>query len=191
MRAAHRLRPRRAPRAAGGRRCSPTDLAAHPAGSSFETTCTRRDGDELPVEVHVGRIEAATPLLVVTLRDRTELEAGRTARFEAEAKYRALVEHIPAVVYLDPVDEDSESIYVSPQVVELLGHQPGRVADRPYAWRHHVHPEDIERAWDEYRHAYNAHEPLNHEYRMVHEDGTSAGSSSRRTRSTTRPASPG
>ena len=35
-----------------------------------------------------------------------------------------------------------------------------------------MHPEDIERAWDEYRHAYNAHEPLNHEYRMIHEDGS-------------------
>ena len=149
-----------------------TDLADHPAGSAFETTCTRRDGVELPVEVHIGRIESASPLLVVTLRDRTEVEAGRAARFEAEAKYRALVEHIPAVVYLDPVDEDSESIYVSPQVVELLGIQQEEWLTNPYAWRHHVHPEDIDRAWDEYQHAYNAHEPLNHEYRMVHEDGS-------------------
>ena len=149
-----------------------TDLADHPAGSSFDTTCTRRDGAELPVEVHIGRIESVSPLLVVTLRDRTEVEAGRAARFEAEAKYRALVEHIPAVVYLDPVDEDSESIYVSPQVVELLGIQQEEWLTNPYAWRHHVHPEDIDRAWDEYQHAYNAHEPLNHEYRMVHEDGS-------------------
>ena len=149
-----------------------TDLSAHPAGSSFEATCTRRDGDQLPVEVHIGRIDAATPLLVVTLRDQTELEAGRAARFEAEAKYRALVEHIPAVVYLDPVDEDSESIYVSPQVVELLGISQDEWLTDPYAWRHHVHPDDIDRAWDEYRHAYNAHEPLNHEYRMVHENGS-------------------
>ena len=148
------------------------ELVDHPAGSSFDTTCTRRDGDELPVEVHIGRIEAESPLLVVTLRDRTEVEAGRAARFEAEAKYRALVEHIPAVVYLDPVDEDSESIYVSPQVVELLGIEQDEWLTDPYAWRHHVHPEDIDRAWDEYRHAYNAHEPLNHEYRMVHEDGS-------------------
>ncbi len=148
------------------------DLAEHPAGSSFDTTCTRRDGGELPVEVHIGRIEAESPLLVVTLRDRTEVEAGRAARFEAEAKYRALVEHIPAVVYLDPVDEDSESIYVSPQVVELLGIEQDEWLTDPYAWRHHVHPEDIERAWDEYQYAYNAHEPLNHEYRMVHEDGS-------------------
>jgi diguanylate cyclase (GGDEF)-like protein/PAS domain S-box-containing protein len=148
------------------------DLTEHPAGSSFDTTCTRRDGGELPVEVHIGRIEAESPLLVVTLRDRTEVEAGRAARFEAEAKYRALVEHIPAVVYLDPVDENSESIYVSPQVVELLGIEQDEWLTDPYAWRHHVHPEDIDRAWDEYRHAYNAHEPLNHEYRMVHEDGS-------------------
>jgi diguanylate cyclase (GGDEF)-like protein/PAS domain S-box-containing protein len=148
------------------------DLAHHPAGSSFDTTCTRRDGGELPVEVHIGRIEAESPLLVVTLRDRTEVEAGRAARFEAEAKYRALVEHIPAVVYLDPVDENSESIYVSPQVVELLGIEQDEWLTDPYAWRHHVHPEDIDRAWNEYRHAYNAHEPLNHEYRMVHEDGS-------------------
>jgi diguanylate cyclase (GGDEF)-like protein/PAS domain S-box-containing protein len=148
-----------------------TDLSMQAAGSSFETTCTRRDGEELPVEVHIGRIEAATPLLVLTLRDRTELEAGRAARFEAEAKYRALVEHIPAVVYLDPVDENSESIYVSPQVVELLGISQDEWLTNPYAWRHHVHPDDIDRAWDEYRHAYNAHEPLIHEYRMVHEDG--------------------
>ena len=148
------------------------DLTARPAGSSFDTTCTRRDGVELPVEVHIGRIEAESPLLVVTLRDRTEVEAGRAARFEAEAKYRALVEHIPAVVYLDPVDENSESIYVSPQVVELLGIGQDEWLTDPYAWRHHVHPEDIDRAWDEYQHAYNAHEPLNHEYRMVHEDGS-------------------
>ena len=82
------------------------------------------------------------------------------------------MEHIQAVVYLDPVDENSESIYVSPQVVELLGIEQDEWLTDPYAWRHHVHPEDIDRAWDEYRHAYNGHEPLNHEYRMVHEDGS-------------------
>jgi diguanylate cyclase (GGDEF)-like protein/PAS domain S-box-containing protein len=148
------------------------DPASRPAGDAYETTCTLRDGGSVPVEVHVGRVDAAIPLLIVTLRDRSELEEGRAARFEAEAKYRALVEHIPAVVYLDPVDEDSESIYVSPQVVELLGvSQEEWIAD-PYVWRHHVHPDDIERAWTEYQHAYRSHEPLNHEYRMIHEDGT-------------------
>ena len=61
---------------------------------------------------------------------------------------------------------------MSPQVVELLGISQDEWLNNPYAWRHHVHPEDIDRAWDEYQHAYGAHEPLNHEYRMIHEDGT-------------------
>jgi diguanylate cyclase (GGDEF)-like protein/PAS domain S-box-containing protein len=148
------------------------DVALRNGTDPFLASCARGDGGELPVEVHVGRIDAAVPLLIVTLRDRTELEQGRAARFEAEAKYRALVEHIPAVVYLDPVDENSESIYVSPQVVELLGISQEEWLTNPYAWRHHVHPDDIERAWDEYRNAYHSNQPLNHEYRMVHEDGS-------------------
>ena len=148
------------------------DVALRSGTDPFLASCARGDGGEIPVEVHLGRIDAAVPLLIVTLRDRTELEQGRAARFEAEAKYRALVEHIPAVVYLDPVDEDSESIYVSPQVVELLGISQEEWLTNPYAWRHHVHPDDIDRAWDEYRHAYHSNQPLNHEYRMVHEDGT-------------------
>src|ERR671937_925015 len=148
------------------------DVALRNETDPFLASCARPDGEQIPVEVHVGRIDAAIPLLIVTLRDRTELELGRAARFEAEAKYRALVEHIPAIVYLDPVDEDSESIYVSPQVVELLGISQEEWLTDPYAWRHHVHPGDIDRAWDEYRHAYQTNQPLNHEYRMVHEDGS-------------------
>ena len=128
--------------------------------------------EQFPVEVNVGAIDAGEPLLVVTLRDLSELQAGRDAQFEAEAKYRALVEHIPAVVYLDPVDENDSSIYVSPQIRDLVGIEPDEWLTDPYAWRHHVHPDDIERAWEEYQEAYNGHTTLNHEYRMVHKDGT-------------------
>ena len=101
----------------------------------------------------MGHIDGPERLIVVTLRDASELQAGREARFEAEAKYRALVEQIPAVVYLDPVDEDSDSIYVSPQVVTLLGIDQDEWLTDPYCWRHHVHPEDIDRVWDEYQQA--------------------------------------
>jgi diguanylate cyclase (GGDEF)-like protein/PAS domain S-box-containing protein len=147
------------------------DLLDLEPGSRVEAVC-RAQGGDVPVEVHVGRIPGPDELLVVTLRDVSELQAGREARFEAEAKYRALVEQIPAVVYLDPVDEDSDSIYVSPQVVTLLGVDQQEWLTDPYCWRSHVHPEDIERVWDEYQQAFNEHTTLNHEYRMVHEDGT-------------------
>ncbi|MDP9184328.1 MAG: EAL domain-containing protein, partial [Actinomycetota bacterium] len=148
------------------------DILSLPTHTRSEALCRRSDGGEFPVEVNVGAIEAGEPLLVVTLRDLSDLQAGRDARFEAEAKYQTLVEHIPAVVYLDPVDEDGESIYVSPQIRDLIGIEPAEWLKDPYAWRHHVHPEDIDRAWNEYKDSYNEHRPLNHEYRMRHEDGT-------------------
>jgi diguanylate cyclase (GGDEF)-like protein/PAS domain S-box-containing protein len=141
-------------------------------GERLESVCRTADGGSVPVEVHVGVIHGEEELLVVTLRDATELQAGREAVYEAEAKYRSLVEHIPAVVYLDPVDENARSIYVSPQVDELLGISPHEWMDDWYAWRRHVHPEDLDRAWEEYQEAFEAHVPLNHEYRMLHEDGT-------------------
>ena len=149
-----------------------TDLLNLPSEARVEALCRRNTGEQFPVEVNVGAIDAGEPLLVVTLRDLSELQAGRDAQFEAEAKYRALVEHIPAVVYLDPVDEDDTSIYVSPQIRDLIGIEPDEWLTDPYSWRHHVHPDDIDRAWEEYQAAYNGHTPLNHEYRMVHEDGT-------------------
>jgi hypothetical protein len=41
---------------------------------------------------------------------------------EAEATYRHLVEGIPAVVYIDDVDDVSTNLYTSPQVVTILGY---------------------------------------------------------------------
>ncbi|HEY6566879.1 MAG TPA: EAL domain-containing protein [Actinomycetota bacterium] len=149
-----------------------TDLTDRTPGARFEAVCRTKSADEIPVEVQVGAIEGPERLLVVTLRDVSDLKAGREAQFEAEAKYRALVEQIPAVVYLDPVDEDSDSIYVSPQVVTLLGIDQNEWLTDPYCWRKHVHPEDLDRVWEEYEDSYNNHTTLNHEYRMVHEDGS-------------------
>jgi len=148
------------------------DLLDLPEGARVEATCRHARLAPIPVEAHIGTLEVPERLLVIALRDATELQAGREATFEAEAKYRSLVEHIPAVVYLDPVDEDAASIYVSPQVRDLLGIEPEVWLNDFTAWRDHVHPDDIDRAWDEYQEAYRDHVPLNHEYRMVHEDGT-------------------
>ncbi len=76
-----------------------------------------KDGEPLPVEVRVGIVEAdEEQFQLLALRDVTELRAGMDARFEAEAKYQALVERIPAITYIDEIDENGRSIYVSPQV---------------------------------------------------------------------------
>ncbi|HET9722642.1 MAG TPA: EAL domain-containing protein [Actinomycetota bacterium] len=141
-------------------------------GSRIGGSCHRKVGEDVPVEIHLGAVEgAAGRYLVVTLRDVSDLRRGEAARFEAEAKYASLVEGIPAITYIDPIDENQSSIYVSPQVTELLGLSPEEWLTDPYCWRRHVHPEDEQRAWDEYVEACRNEESLTHEYRMVHEDG--------------------
>ncbi|MEA2551223.1 MAG: hypothetical protein QOE25_992, partial [Actinomycetota bacterium] len=149
----------------------PQGLGDADQGARFEAPCHRSNGIDFPVEVHLGAIEGPERLLVVTFRDASDLQQGREARYEAEVKYRTLVEQIPAVVYLDPVSENEDSIYVSPQITSLIGISQEEWLADPYSWRHHVHPDDIDRAWGEYQEAYNAHAVLNHEYRMLTEDG--------------------
>ncbi len=147
-------------------------IAEATVGSRIEGSCHRKAGEDVPVEIHLGAVEgAAGRYLVVTLRDVSDLRRGEAARFEAEAKYVSLVEGIPAITYIDPIDENQSSIYVSPQVTELLGIGREEWLTDPYCWRRHVHPEDQDRAWDEYVEACRNEESLTHEYRMVHEDG--------------------
>jgi diguanylate cyclase (GGDEF)-like protein/PAS domain S-box-containing protein len=93
-------------------------------------------------------------------------------RFDADAMYRALIEQLDALVYLDPVDENAESLYVSPTVTALLGISQEEWLTDPYAWSRHVHPDDLDRVWDEYARALEAEVPLEREYRMIHEDGS-------------------
>jgi diguanylate cyclase (GGDEF)-like protein/PAS domain S-box-containing protein len=147
-----------------------SDLLDRDAGTQIESICRRADGGQVPVTVGVGRL-SHDGLVLVTLRDATSERDDHEARFEAEAKYRSLVEQIPGVVYLDPVDENSDSIYVSPQVQALLGVTPEEWLGSPTSWSSHLHPEDFALAWEGYLRSYNGHIPLEQEYRVVREDG--------------------
>ena len=97
-------------------------------------------GVELPVEIRVRRL--AADLVVASIRDARQLIAGREAQealAEAEARYRSLVEQIPAVVYADTGDE---TIYVNPQIEQILGVTPEAYRTEPDLWLRMVHPDD-------------------------------------------------
>ncbi|MEX0833015.1 MAG: EAL domain-containing protein [Actinomycetota bacterium] len=103
--------------------------------------------------------------------DVTDQKEAEMQLREAEAKYRALLEKIPAVTYLDPIDENEPSVYVSPQVETILGCTPEEWLANPQWWSNHIHPDDADTVWETYsKHRENA-EPLAHEYRMVRDDG--------------------
>lgn len=103
--------------------------------------------------------------------DITEQKTAENNLEMAQQQYKALVEEIPAVVYLDPVDENESSIYVNPQVESILGVTPEEWLGNPTVWRELLHPDDMEEAFDRYERQVAAGEPIRGEYRVIRPDG--------------------
>jgi PAS domain-containing protein len=56
--------------------------------------------------------------------------AGRQRSTEIEARYRALVDHLPAVLYIDGAASGTTMLDVSPRIQDLLGITPAeRIAN--------------------------------------------------------------
>jgi PAS domain S-box-containing protein len=106
--------------------------------------------------------------LIQDLTDRKRAEDSFRA---SEARYRMLVEQVPAVVYeMDP-DDERRTLFVSPQVEALFGYSREEWLDQPDIWTELLHPDDreIELA------AHDLHnetgEPWIQEYRLIASDG--------------------
>ena len=90
---------------------------------------------------------------------------------ESEAKYRTLVEQLPAVTYIAALDGASTTLYVSPQIEAMIGFSPAEYAADPDVWRQRLHPDDRERVIAEVARSQATGEPLASEYRMITRDG--------------------
>jgi len=88
----------------------------------------------------------------------------------AEARYRALFEQIPAVVYSEVHAIGGSHIYQSPQIEHILGYTPEE-STQPNHWRTRVHPDD--RGWVLAEDARCDHtgDPWFAEYRVIAKDG--------------------
>lgn len=90
----------------------------------------------------------------------------------AEAKYQALVEQIPAILYIDLPDEKDSTVYVSPQIEEILGISPDVwINDPGNLWVEQLHPDDRARVIDDYEAFLSTGKQQIHDYRMVRPDG--------------------
>ena len=116
--------------------------------------------EELPARAH--------ELLEVVLSDLERVDADLR---EANAKYRALVEQIPAIVYIDVADASMATTYVSPQIEALLGIKPHEYIDDPNLWTKRLHPDDRERALTTYLQGRESGKPFTFEYRLLTGEG--------------------
>ncbi len=88
-----------------------------------------------------------------------------------EARYRALVEQIPAVVFMAYLDRGIGEAYVSPQIEAALGFSQEEWLEDPVRWYSHIHPDDKQRWSTEAAEMFLTGNPLRSAYRVVARDG--------------------
>src|SRR5215211_5004607 len=120
-----------------------------------------------PPRASTGEISGAIGILAdVTQRK----EAERRLR-EAEERYRTLVENVPAVVYVDRLDEVSSALYTSPPAEEMFGYPVQEWLADPEFFVKLLHPEDKEAVLAEHLRTDATGEKFEMEYRLIDRDG--------------------
>ena len=90
---------------------------------------------------------------------------------DPEAKYRALLEQIPAVVFMASLDRGISEAYVSPEIEAALGYSREEWLEDPVRWYERIHPEDKQRWSIEAAEMFLTGKPLRSAYRVIARDG--------------------
>jgi two-component system, sensor histidine kinase and response regulator len=145
----------------------------------FDTHIATPSGETRVLRLWAEAIGDAIDGLVVVRASDMHGRAAAGARYyelrEAEVRYRALVEQIPAITYTQVEDEASPTgfrvIYISPQASPLLGCSPLDWQDDPALWLRRLHPEDRERVRLGNLDGAKRGARFTTEYRMIAHDG--------------------
>ncbi len=108
---------------------------------------------------------------VWSFRDISKRKQSEEAARAVEAKYRTLIEQIPAITYIDAVDGPVTTLYISPQTEAILGYSPRDWFDDPRLLSRRIHPEDHDRWRAEVDKCQETGEPFRLEYRILGRDG--------------------
>jgi PAS domain S-box-containing protein len=91
---------------------------------------------------------------------------------QTEARYRSLVEQIPAITFMASLDDSVEDneIYVSPHIETMLGFSQQEWLGDPFLWHRQLHPDDRERWGAEFAKTCAAGMNFRSEYRFLSRD---------------------
>lgn len=132
----------------------------------------RKDGSVFYADISSFTIAfGGKTYLAGIFEDITEHKKAREELRQAEAKYKTLVEQIPAVTYTTALDKSSATAYISPQILKLAGFSPEECAADPDLWSKQLHPEDRQRVLNRLNLSKKSRHPFNCEYRLFNKDG--------------------
>jgi PAS domain S-box-containing protein len=126
------------------------------------------DGTRAWFRLGIQPVPEGTFILSIDITDRKRAEE---ARQETEARYRVLVEQVPAVAYTDSAEQVGVTLYISPQLKIMTGYDPEEWEADNDLWLKIMHPEDRGRVSAEYSHVLETGGPFRSEYRAVARDG--------------------
>ena len=147
------------------------DMAHRQGSLRFEWVHRRMDGQDFAAEVLLIAIPLpGKQILHVSLRDITERKRAEEALRESEANLRSLLENAANfVVYRVAIDASTpyagRVVMVSPSIKEITG-----ISD-PYrfeSWFETIHPEDLPRAVEANKRAWERGEPYSQQVRVYH-----------------------
>ena len=132
----------------------------------------RREGTAFSMEMTSTALElGGERRFVLVVRDVTERDRAEAERRKAEARFRSLVEQIPAVTFMGSLNEDKNEFYVSPQIEALLGFSQEEWLSDPFLWFNQLHPEDRAYCNQEFARGCVTGGPFRAEFRALTRDG--------------------
>jgi PAS domain S-box-containing protein len=141
--------------------------------ATFElrTICKDKSIKWLEVKITNRLHEPGINAIVGNYREITERKNAENAIFEAEERYRMLVEKLPAVVFMDNFNNSQTTQYISPRIHDLLGYTPEEWQNGNNMWENSLHPDDKGRVLAEDNRTNQTGESFRIEYRLRHRDG--------------------
>ena len=145
-------------------------------GLPFDLTYRLVDANGDPVRVrdlgHVVPADHDRPPLLRGMIVSAAVDGSEAELRDTEARYRTLIEQLPAIVYSEDVESDRlRLVYVNPRVQELLGITPEEWIADSGVWFRMIHPDDLERVRLENERTEATGDPFSIEYRMIACDG--------------------
>jgi diguanylate cyclase (GGDEF)-like protein/PAS domain S-box-containing protein len=138
-----------------------------------ESVARRKEGMEVRIRLEAARMtgeQGALDLVALTAQSlRSKDEPASDGPGEVSSG-EALIESLPAIVYVAEPGEHGAWHYISPQVERMLGYRPEDWLADPELWSHRLHPDDRGRVLDDEERDIERGAPLANEYRMITRD---------------------